>query len=495
MKKYLALTLVVILFLLVLIGCDHTNPENPSDGNQSGDNTAPYVADLPDKDYNGYEFRILQRDHSQGWGEKGFFAEAESSNTLDNAVYLRNTVIEERYHINIKNIEVVDRNIAGGALYRKAFSSLSTYSDDFDLILPSAYDAITLSNSGQILDLSTLPHIDLQADWWSVSLNESIALGQKQFYAVSDAMLNDKLDSAILLFNKQVLADRELKEPYDLVRNKEWTVEAFQTYLKGYGSDVNSDGVRGYEDRYGAFLFELSGLVVGTGVTGAALDENGIPQINGLNARYEAIFDKLFALYQAPYAVFNMYNYQGERMPENEAAPNEVIDAIWRMFRDGDTMFCGCAVETIAYYLRDMENCGIVPYPMADENQGEYYNRVGHTGATFITIPYTVLDSERSAIIVEDLSCEAKNLISPAFYDQLLGERSVRDDHSAEMLDIIFASGILDLDMIYEWGAFVTRWHTLITQGAYELASTYDGNLSPATEKLMNTLKNLGLAE
>ena len=61
------------------------------------------------------------------------------------------------------------------------------------------------------------------------------------------------------------------------------------------------------------------------------------------------------------------------------------------------------------------------------------------------------------------------------------------------MLDIIFASGVLDLDMIYEWGAFVTRWHTLITENKNELTSMYDGNTAPAKEKLESTLKNLGL--
>lgn len=49
--------------------------------------------------------------------------------------------------------------------------------------------------------------------------------------------------------------------------------------------------------------------------------------------------------------------------------------------------------------------------------------------------------------------------------------------------------------MIYEWGAFVTRWLRFITQNIYELASTYEGNITPANEKLLNTLKNLGLAE
>ncbi len=497
LRKTLSLILTLIIVGSFFASCkENENKTSGSSHDTEGLSTSEYKADLPQKDYKGYEFRILQRDHSQGWGEKGFFAESDSSNVFDAAVYKRNGIIENRYNIAIKTIEVVDNNIAGGALYRKAFSSLSTYSDDYDMILPSAYDAITLSNSGQLLDLSEQEYIDLSAPWWAESLNRSIALGGKQYYAVSDAMFNDKLDSAILLFNKELMSESKLEEPYALVKNKEWTLDKFKEYLVGYGGDINSDGVEGYEDKYGAFLFELSGIIVGAGITGASLDEEGIPHINELTPKYETVFDKIFHIVNTPYMVFDMYNYDGPRMETyTEASPNEVIDAIWRKFRDGDTLFCGCAVETISYYLRDMDGYGIIPYPMADESQDQYYNRVGHTGATFITIPYTVVDADRSAIVIEDLSCEAKNIISPAFYDQLIGEISVRDDGSAEMLDIIFSSGVLDLDMIYEWGAFVTRWHTLITQNIYELASTYEGNITPANEKLLNTLKNLGLAE
>lgn len=495
MKKILSLIMTAILIGTLLISCRReNNTADPVSSGSSNDGSVEYRADLPEADYKGYSFRILQRDHSQGWGEKGFFADSDSANVFDVAVYRRNGVIEKRYNITIQPIEVVDNNIAGGALYRKAFSSLSTYSDDFDMILPSAYDAITLSNAGQLLDLSAQDYIDLDAPWWAKSLNKSIALGGKQYFAVSDAMFNDKLDSAILLFNKEIMKDRGLDEPYQAVKDGEWTLDRFAEYLKGYGGDVNSDGKEGYADRYGAFLFELSGMIVGAGVTGASLDDDGIPHINELTPKYETIFEKMFGIVNTPYNVFNMYHYEGDRMDRYAASsPNEVIDAIWRKFRDGDTLFCGCAVETISYYLRDMDGYGILPYPMADENQEGYYNRVGHTGATFVTIPYTVSDPARSAVIVEDLSCEAKNLISPAFYEQLIGEISVRDEESSDMLDIIFSSGVLDLDMIYEWGAFVTRWHTLITENANELASTYEGNVAPAKEKLETTLKNLGL--
>lgn len=494
MKKVLSLVIIALIIGALLVSCRGGNTPGTGSIPEEGSGTGGFRADLPDADYKGYGFRILQRDHSQGWGEKGFFADSDSSTVFDAAVYRRNGLIEKRYNIEIIPTEVVDNNIAGGALYRKAFSSLSSYSDDFDMILPSAYDAITLSDAGLLLDLSEQKYITLGSPWWAESLNRSIALGGRQYFAVSDAMFNDKFDSAILLFNKQIMKDMGLEEPYSAVRDREWTLDVFAEYIKGYGGDINSDGREGYADRYGAFLFELSGMIVGAGVTGASLDENGIPFINGLTPKYEAIFEKMFGIVNAPYNVFNMYNYEGDRMDRYAApSPNEVIDAIWRKFRDGDTLFCGCAVETIAYYLRDMDDYGILPYPMADGNQDGYYNRVGHTGATFITIPCTVTDAGRTAVIIEDLSCEAKNIISPAFYEQLIGEISVRDAESSEMLDIIFASGVLDLDMIYEWGAFVTRWHTLITENKNELTSMYDGNTAPAKEKLESTLKNLGL--
>ena len=492
-KIYKSLSvLIALVTVLSIISCGKINPhERIKDETKSGKDK--YTANLPDVKYDGYTFRILERDHSQGWGEKGFFDE-ETSTVFGESVYRRNNIIESRYGIELDLQEVNDTNIKGGPIYRKAFQSLSTYTDDYDLILPSVYDAITLS--GFLLDLSQEEYIDLDADWWSDTLNKSIAIGGKQHFAISDAMFNDKLDSAIILFNDKILNDLNLETPYKYVKSMTWTVDKLSEYIKGYGADVNNDGIAGYEDRYGIFFLEYSGLVVGSGVTGSHMDENGIPVLNPLSSSYERIFDKLFSLVTTPYNAFNMYNYAGKQMDTySNSSPNEVIDAIWRKFRDGDTMFCACSIECIAYYLNDMNSYGVLPYPLANENQTTYYNRVGHTGATFITIPYTVADHNRSAIIVEDLSCEAKNIICPSFYDKLLGIRSVRDDESVEMLDLIFDHEILDLDLVYEWGAFVVRWHTLLHFGDYEISSAYAGAWDSAQERLENTLTVLGLLD
>ena len=66
------------------------------------DETTSYVPELPDEDYEGYEFRILTR--IEGWGiynNENLVVEEENGEILNDAIYTRNRTVEERFNINL----------------------------------------------------------------------------------------------------------------------------------------------------------------------------------------------------------------------------------------------------------------------------------------------------------------------------------------------------------------------------------------------------------
>ena len=56
--------------------------------------------------------------------------------------------------------------------------------------------------------------------------------------------------------------------------------------------------------------------------------------------------------------------------------------------------------------------------------------------------------------MLEELAYQGLQLLTPAFYDQTLVGRYVRDEESAEMLDIIFATHVYDLGSYYKIGGY-----------------------------------------
>jgi len=117
MKKISVILTVIILFGIFVVSCGkddsaNNNLTNSQDLNSNDDTNAetetatkkilPNVPD--DKDYGGYEFVILANgtEYNSYWYSKDIYAEEETGDAINDAVFYRNRTIEEKYNITIK---------------------------------------------------------------------------------------------------------------------------------------------------------------------------------------------------------------------------------------------------------------------------------------------------------------------------------------------------------------------------------------------------------
>lgn len=85
---------------------------------------------------------------------------------------------------------------------------------------------------------------------------------------------------------------------------------------------------------------------------------------------------------------------------------------------------------------------GIIPYPKYDEEQKDYCARVSYYMPPMIPITNTNL--ELVGAVLEEANYRAKKNITPAYYDITLKGKYSRDPESISMLDLIFASRVID---------------------------------------------------
>jgi hypothetical protein len=64
------------------------------------------------------------------------------------------------------------------------------------------------------------------------------------------------------------------------------------------------------------------------------------------------------------------------------------------------------------------------------------------------------MDIEQSGAIMESLSYYGQKLINPAYYEITLEGKTIRDEESADMLDIIFATRFFDVGFYYQVGGY-----------------------------------------
>lgn len=482
MKRIIAAVLAVFAVVITASACKTKKTEEPKSSDDGY--TAEYVPEVARGDYNGATITVMCRDPEMGWGEMAVVSDEQSTTVLGDAAYRRNKRLENDYNIKLKFVTFFDENASGDSFFRTISDNLSAYDDICDICIPGIMDAATLAAAGAFVDLSSgdVPHVDLEKPWWNKSLNDSMKILNRQYFAISDALLNDKLDTYVMFFNKTLFADQKLDAPYSLVDSGEWTIDAFAKLVKSYGSDLNANDTPDYEDAYGLVGMIYDVFYVGSGITGAYLDEKtGLPAITPFGEKTDAIYGKVYDIVKG--SRYNTYSIGQEPLFNSD------INDTFRVAFDGKSLFmCGPLSFYFNIITEMTSDIGLLPCPKYDENQKEYRHRAGYTGSTAITVLTSVRDRERAGVILEAFCAGAKNYVSPAFYDTLLTNRYAQDEESKRMISLVIDTEIFDLDQIFKWGTILEKLQITLSSGSKSVATLYARYATAAEAKLQETI-------
>jgi len=443
MKKLTFIFIILIMLTALLVSCggdtiaEPNNAADPAAGNESpaenagtpDDNlTVQVTDDLGEFDFGGYEFTMLTRANPRYHHELSI--EELTGEVLNDAVYKRSRTLEERF--NFTFAEQLHTADGGDSVARR---SISAGDNAHDIITLHISVLFPLAQDGLLHPVINLPHLDLNKPYWNRQLNSDLSIIGKQFFAFGAHNLSTYDFTRMLLFNKQMLADFGLDNPYELVKAGKWTFERFEEMSKSVIADLNGDGNMDRNDRFGylaSYNQVLPNFWLSAGTRSIAKDNNGVPYSAMNGEEFISVFTRIF-----------------EMTWDNNSWFGPGIDDLTGVFENMFENNQGLFLDTTFYYihrLRAMEtDFGILPYPKLTESQEAYFSRI--EGASAATVPITADSAglERASVILEAMASESLKEVIPAYYDVVLSVRTARDEESSEMLDIIFASRIFDL--------------------------------------------------
>ena len=436
---------------------NNANQTNTSD-QAAGDSTAAaetttakILPDVPDKDFGGYTFTFLGNStaYNPYWYSKDLYAEGETGDLINDAVYDRNRAIEEKYNIAIKAV-------LSGTQFNDAKKSIQSGDNTYDVFsVPLQGATAQLAQGGMLMDLKTVPYIDLQKPWWDQRANQQLSINNKLMFTISDLLIIDKDALFIFLFSKDLIQQYGLEDPYQLVKDGKWTVDKMWDMGKGVSKDINGDGVMGDEDAYALLTagHTIQGNVVSSGHFIVTKDAGDMPVLNITDPVIQASYDKWI----------NILNDRNDTWVAQDWQ-NKHAD-IWMyqldMLNEKRGLWVYAGMDRVTT-LRSYDcNFGILPNPKFDETQGEYYNQVHPWCTTAISIPVSAPDPERTGIILEALTGESYYTLRPAYYDISLKDKYMRDTESGEMLDLIFSTRCYDLGAVFNWGGIFDMFSSL----------------------------------
>ena len=479
MKKFksvrtIMLFLVLAAFTLVSCGDDggggHQAPTAPRDdigGEGIDDEPAEAVRlrdNVPDADFGGHQFHIIVSVNGEIALLNDFEAEELMGEPINDAIYIRNSIVEERFNIEITNLEMPAADtMQRSEAQRRIRNSVAAGDNTFDAAMIAGYGTAALSQQGYLMDMAALEPIDLSMPWWDQMANQDLRILDRMFFTTGAISNVVNRATYAILFNKQMVQDFALDCPYELVRAGEWTFDKMIEMATAVTMDLDGDGTIGFDDRVGALVWDdtMMGIVNAIGERAAVVNAQGEIELTLNTERTLQVFNTFMDFVLSDAAL----TYQRTDWASIQA------DA---MFGNAQALFFMQIMELVTR-LRAMDiDFGVLPQAKLDTNQQNYYSTVGAWHSGFICIPIGQADPFRTASIIEAMAAESMYTLLPAYYEIALVGQLIRDEESEEMLDIIFSTRVFDVGWLFEIGGYNESIMNQLRNSRREFMSMYE---------------------
>ncbi|MBE6611221.1 MAG: extracellular solute-binding protein [Ruminococcaceae bacterium] len=434
----------LLAVMLAASSCGGSAPSGDTTPADASDTTAPEEkVGYPHgaADFGGYEFTFLNVAVCD-WANRMLVPEESTGELLNDTMFDRNRRVEEMLNIKITEQNGADWQAVSDLIKAAVNSGDSSY----DVAMTPYHFTGALLSDGYFADLAGIDSLHLNEAWWDQMVIQSATIKDHCYFATSDITFFPFEATWVIYFDKGRMADLGLEEPYGLVRDGKWTIDKLTEYALT-AADLNGQPTFKYNQasgtaRYGILSHDQFMEVLAFGFGETYLDESGdMPVFNEAEERLVTAFEKIMAL-TTPDGAFvdrNTDNIQGggDRMPVE--------------YKKGRIMMMAETLGHIAN-LRDASfDFGIVPIPKLDENQEQYHSMLASYGTLMTTIPKSCSDPERAGKVLDMLAYESNICMIEPYYDTYLTQKGVRDEDSADMLQLIRETRTLNIGKMFGW--------------------------------------------
>ncbi len=213
-----------------------------------GETAIPFNS-LPDGlDYRGQTVTVLGWEHYE---DIEFTAEAEVGEIVSDAVFVRNRNVSECLNVTLEFSETNGRS--GDATWMNQIRNSNKAGDyAYDIVAGHSQNIGTLAKGGELYNLLSCEYLDFTQPWWRTELTERAVIQNQLYFATGDISPSSIARTQGVFFNKIILNDFDLEDPYQLVVDGTWTTEKMMSMTKGIYQDLNSDGKKDEAgDRFG----------------------------------------------------------------------------------------------------------------------------------------------------------------------------------------------------------------------------------------------------
>ncbi len=490
MKKLMA---ALLFASLLLVSCGEaasgavsgtTSPaaENEAVPEETAETEPEIKPDLPEKDMNGAVINILTEDWA-GYTPldmDDISVEELNGEDFNDAIFARQKKIEEEY-----GCVIVQMNYPSADGQSKLLKAAQSGDDAYQIAIVRSNQYSKLLSSGALMDITTVPYIDLEKPWYDKNSLSALGLLNRTFGIVSNITMNAYKLIFCAYFNMNMMDDYGLGNMYEIVNGGGWTWDQMYSMGKTVAADLNSDGKFTTDDRYGfTYISDVpEGLLNAADVRYASLDADGIPENTINTERNITVMQRLLDMLSDTETSLNIH----------KRSTNAFVDEVG-MFMNKQALFALAGIYYAPQFRPMEDHFGIIPLPKYDDAQDGYRSPMFCNVFPLTAIPSTVADKENAGIITEAMSYEGYTGLLSSFYGTLLQGKITRDEESNKMLDMIFSITFYDSGLLYQFGGMLSSMRNIYANLKGDFASTFAKNESKVQkdiDKLMDSLQSI----
>ena len=404
---------------------------------------------------------------SEELGDNDIATTAENGAKMNDAVYKRQRDIEEKL-----GVKIVCNGFDSDSELQSAVSNDTLSGEGFyDIINAKTHVQATFFNNGYLSDISTIPNLQLDQAWWNKDANEAFTIADLQFLLLSPLCHYADSVAWFVMFNKALFAEYDLADPYQMVREGTWTLDAMYEMMKVVPIDSNGNGQTDGDDMFGcvAQMFDAMALTTSFGCKIFAKDASDVPQFVLPD---ETNFDKMQVVsdFFADTARTIVVDHSMYKSVDNK------WDTLWAgKFAEGKGLFMFNCPGNLGSFTDMEQDFGILPMPKYNAAQKDYYTMTSIWFTTSLSVPKVHgADNGDIGTVLDAMSYLSYVDVEPTFAETYLQNRYIRDEESVEMLNIVTSSKYYDPGFVFNWSSAITLPQNCVEKGGDQLASTIE---------------------
>ena len=447
MKKLLCLLLAALLLTGSLVSCatgSDTTDTNTNSTTAPVEDESREQLNVPSTRYDGTELCFLTRDEAE-WSTVEIFAEDQTteSDNISTAVFERNDRILQAYGVTVTELK---KSISEH--HTTLTNEVAAPTGDFQAVISNTSGSASFATNGYLWDLHSddVEYIDLTKSWWDKNLAEGMSIDGKLYFATGDLLTSDNDATFLIMFNKKIATDCSLPDLYAIVENGQWTMDKFYEFEQLAVQDKDGDNKLSYDSDIAGLAYTVDSpycLLFAGGITMVTKDEDDLPTY-GLNVELaQNIADKAKLILAKELSV-NL-NDPGDG--------TDIVSAGKKAFGENHALFMGEVMQCVTRMRGYDVDFGILPYPMYNEQQGDYYSMM-HFTASCVSIPKSVAGETLVMVnsMIEAMAYHSVDTLTKQYYEINLKTKGAKDEQSGPMMDEILSGRICDLSYYYQWG-------------------------------------------